>query len=226
MSAKIKLIPISRDDCRDRLCHMNITVDDDVVPQEEYYGERQQITLMLCTAARDVIDVDNVKLDEVDELGYVVYGSINEEGGFSAAVTLGRNTQTRIRSSVVSRVLCDVILRKNDDDDAEGLLTMRKPGEGRHVYHNGHIVNAHVGENVPIHDRSIIALCGPTSFAFEVQMLQAAIDCTSSDDENVDDGPALEDEVEGDTNGVVDKYSSSDDENYDDDDGGDREGED
>lgn len=173
MFAKLKLIPISRNHCRDCLRTLDITFEDNFIHSEVNDLERRQITLMLCAATNDIIDVDHVNLDEVDALGSVRYGSINEDGVFSVEVALGRNSDIRIRSSAVSRVLCDVVLKRNTGNDAEGFLIMQKPPNGRHVYHNGHVVHSQVGDNIPIHHGSIIALHGPTAIAFEVQILQA-----------------------------------------------------
>ena len=184
MSATLKLIPISRNDCRDRLRDVHhVDIIDDFTHSEDYDVERRPITLMLCTPNYDIIDVDTVSLDELHASGPVCYGSRNEVCGLTARVPLGRNSITPgIHSALVSRDLCWVVFRGinvnclggTNVNEAEGFLRIfvADPPKLHHVYLNGYLVQD-IGENIPIRHRSIIALHGATAFAYEVQILQA-----------------------------------------------------
>ena len=190
MSATLKLIPISRNDCRDRLRDVHhVDIIDDFTHSEDYDVERRPITLMLCTPNYDIIDVDTVSLDELHASGPVCYGSRNEVCGLTARVPLGQNSITGIHSAKVSRDLCVVVFRGinvnclggTNVNEAEGFLRISDKGELmikadppklHRVYLNGYLVQD-IGENIPIRHRSIIALHGATAFAYEVQILQA-----------------------------------------------------
>ena len=114
-TAMLTLAPLSREECRTRLEMKGKTSLENpswIITEgsDEYNRHRNKITLKLCSSNEDVVDVDDDGLDIEHDL--VRYASQYRDGSIAAIVPLGRNMETNIKYTAVSRALCDVSLTK------------------------------------------------------------------------------------------------------------------
>lgn len=163
--------------------------------EEEYNRPRNTLTLKLCNNTDDIIDADD-EAAHVDRDGVVKCASKFQDGSVAAIVSLGRNSPTGIKWRSMSRALCDVSLkevamvdlaatttssnpgrgggRANDEETATAaaFLCMLKPAGKHLVYLDGELVKKPPGRAFPLANGSIIALYGPSGFAYEVVISQ------------------------------------------------------
>jgi len=127
--ATLKLIPLSREECRARLERKGEIptppLDDPSKPwfpasreaQEAFNRPRGNLTLKLCKSTEDIVEVDGdneAREDAAAAAGFVQYASQYRDESTAAIVALGRNSTTGIRYTSVSRALCDVSLRRGN----------------------------------------------------------------------------------------------------------------
>jgi len=157
----------------------------------EYDCPRRALTLKMCLSTEDVVDLDSFAASE----GIVRYRLPEERG--RVAVVLGRNAATGIKWTSVSRALCDVSLAtrtdggrrppaaprgaaapdgapsdsgkgQSEDDGLLASLRLRKPAGSHYIHLDGELVQAPPGEPVALAHGAVVALYGPTGFAYEV----------------------------------------------------------
>ena len=118
MTATLRLIPLSKGECRTLLEKKGKIFADDIsrlpaCPVEECDRNRNPIKLKLCRITDDIVDVDSdIEPDTVN------YASRYQDGRFAAVVSLGRNRFCGIKWEAISRALCDVsIAMKNTEKE-------------------------------------------------------------------------------------------------------------
>lgn len=105
---------------------------------------------------------------------------------------LGRQKVTEIKWIGISRALCDVSLVERSSSVVASMRMRRPPNthleyNSHHVYLDGTLVNAALGAELPLTNGIIIALYGPTGFAYQVSVCQNIenADATVSETANI-----------------------------------------
>mmetsp|Transcript_3655 Transcript_3655/g.7070 ORF Transcript_3655/g.7070 Transcript_3655/m.7070 type:complete len:503 (+) Transcript_3655:73-1581(+) len=138
MTATLRLIPLSREECCTRLEQKGkkTSLDDglnrgdifsspSVIPTataDEYNQPRNHLTLKLCEEkhCNDIIELHDNDDDHNPTPEVVRYAKLYEDGSIAAITHLGRNTTTGIRWTAVSRALCDVSLNRSSSTPGTG----------------------------------------------------------------------------------------------------------
>mmetsp|Transcript_9037 Transcript_9037/g.19496 ORF Transcript_9037/g.19496 Transcript_9037/m.19496 type:complete len:503 (+) Transcript_9037:83-1591(+) len=131
MTATLRLIPLSREECCTRLKQKGKTTSLDdvsnsgifssssfVIPTAtagEYNQPRNHITLKLCEEkhCNEIIELNDNDDDHNPTPEVVRYAKRYEDGSIAAITHLGRNATTGVRWTAVSRALCDVSLNRS-----------------------------------------------------------------------------------------------------------------
>ena len=90
---------------------------------------------------------------------------------------LGRQKVTKIKWIGISRALCDVSLVERSSSVVASMRMRRPPNtlleyNSHRVFLNGILVQAPLGAELPLTNGTIIALYGPTGFAYQVSVCQ------------------------------------------------------
>jgi hypothetical protein len=179
MMATLTLAPLSRKECIALLpftAGISVTTHPPI-PVEELDRARATITLKLCPKPIiDIDDIDDTKVIEPED-PCVKYAVNCEDGSKAATAILGRQRVTKIKWTGLSRALCDVSLVERSaasSSEVFALMRMRRPPneDGQYnshcVFLDGNVVNASLGAEIPLTNGSIIALHGPSGFAYQV----------------------------------------------------------
>jgi hypothetical protein len=128
------------------------------------------------------IDIDDINetIEIEPEDPCIKYAVSCEDGSQAAMAILGRQKVTEIKWIGISRALCDVSLveRSASSSTVFASMHMRRPPNtdgqynSHHVYLDGDLVNVSLGVEIPLKNGSIIALYGPTGFAYQVCICQ------------------------------------------------------
>lgn len=107
----------------------------------------------------------------------VKYAVNCEDGSKAAMAILGRQRVTEIKWIGISRALCDISLVERSSSVVASMRMRRPPNtdgqyNSHHVHLDGNLVNASLGVEIPLKNGSIIALYGPTGFAYHVCICQ------------------------------------------------------
>jgi hypothetical protein len=184
MTATLTLTPLSSDECIALLLLLTKTENSSStnyhVPVEELERARSTITLQLCTKPQPIIDVDGTETIKQED-PTLKYAVKYEDGSMAALVTLGRQKGTGIVWKLISRAICDVSL-SDKASSVVATMRMRKPPNtqvqdgqlvrnSHSVFLDGNLVKAPLGGELPLANGSIIALYGPTGFAYQVHII-------------------------------------------------------
>jgi hypothetical protein len=144
----------------------------------------------------DIDDVDDtIEIEPEDPC--IKYAVNCEDGSKAATAILGRQKVTEIKWIGISRALCDVSLveRSASSSTVFASMHMRRPPNtdgqynSHHVYLDGDLVNAALGVEIPLKNGSIIALYGPTGFAYQVCICQNIENATANETANIASNP-------------------------------------
>ena len=174
-SAILKLIPLSKHATQTYLRDKS-TISTPPNPPQIIKQSHKAIHLKLS-------HVQNVDEDTPDdETTSVIHARRFNDGAVASSVLLGRNKQTGINHSGVSRALCEVSFSRSDagksdknqcDSESQPLvayLSMRKAPKLHLVHIDGRVVNEPLGRTIPIHHGSVISLRGALEYAYLVQI--------------------------------------------------------
>ena len=120
MTATLRLIPLSPEECRARLERKGNarkpSSHEMASPPEASDHPRGPLTLKLCEPKDDVVEVHDDDDGDGTPAGRaecVTHASRYRDGSLAAILPLGRNQKTGIKAPMVSRALCDVSLTRS-----------------------------------------------------------------------------------------------------------------
>jgi hypothetical protein len=158
--AKLTLVPIGHEECANLLAKKLLLRQqtNHHIPGKELERVRNAITQQQA--------VYKVPSEELNSDRDTI--TLSENGSEAATLLLGRHGVTNIHWKGISRELCDVSIEKQNTAVIASLC-IRQPNINKHrVFIDGKKVNAALEAEIQVKDGSIIALFGPTGFAYRV----------------------------------------------------------